>query len=83
MPVVISDEVLEKAGLTEQEARMELACRLFDIGKLALWPAAQLAGMSRVEFEGTLMSREIPIYRPTLEDLEHDVATLKRLGRHP
>jgi predicted HTH domain antitoxin len=83
MPVVISDEVLEKAGLTEQEARVELACRLFDIGKLALWPAARLAGMSRVEFEGALASREISICRPTLEDLEKDVATLKRLGRLP
>ena len=80
MPVLISDETLEEAGLTEQEARIEVACRLFDIGKLHLWPAAQLAGMSRVEFEGELGRRKIPVYRPTVEDLEHDVATLKRLG---
>lgn len=80
MPMVISDEVLEKAGLTEHEARVELACRLFDIEKLALWPAAQLAEMSRVEFEGALASREIPIYRPTVQDIQDDLAALKRLG---
>ena len=50
MPVVISDETLRQAGLTEREAVVEIACRLFDAGKLALWPAAKLAGMSRVEF---------------------------------
>ena len=35
MPVVISDETLKQAGLTEREAVVEIACRLFDAGKLA------------------------------------------------
>jgi predicted HTH domain antitoxin len=51
MPIVISDETLEQAGLTEREALIEIACRLFDVGKLHLWPAAKMAGLSRVEFE--------------------------------
>ncbi len=80
MPVVISDETLEQAGLTEREALVEIACRLFDIGKLHLWPAAKMAGMSRVEFEQELMSRKIPVYRPTIEGLHEDLAALKRLG---
>ena len=50
MPLTLSDELLKQAGMTADEARVEIACRLFDAGKLALWPAAQLAGMSRVEF---------------------------------
>lgn len=78
MPVVVSDEVLEKTGMTADEVRVELACRLYDIGKLALWPAAQLAGMGRGEFEGALMSRQIPVYRPTVEDIEHDLAAIER-----
>ena len=77
-PAGVVSTSLAKAGLTEQEARVELACRLFDIGKLALWPAAQLAGMSRVEFEGELASREIPIYRPTVQDIEDDLAAIER-----
>jgi predicted HTH domain antitoxin len=51
MPVVISDETLRDAGLTEQEALVEIACRLFAAGRLALWPAAKLAGVDRVAFE--------------------------------
>jgi len=81
MPLTISDEVLQSAGLTEEEARLEFACRLFDAEKLSLWPAAQLAGMSRVEFEGELHKRKIPIYRPTVEDLRADLAAFERLDR--
>ena len=80
MPLIISDETLKEAGLTEQEARIEIACRLFDAEKLYLWPAAQLAGLSRGEFEDELHRRKIPIYRPTLEDLRSDIETLKKLG---
>ena len=73
MPLVIPDEVLQQAGLSEREALIEFACRLFDIGKLALCPAAKLAGLSRVEMEGELMKRKIPIYRPTPEDLAEEI----------
>lgn len=80
MPVVISDEVLQQAGLSERDLLIELACRLFDLGKLHLWPAAQLAGLTRVEMEAELMKRKIPVYRPTSEDLANDLAALKRAG---
>ncbi|QDV38359.1 UPF0175 family protein [Tautonia plasticadhaerens] len=80
MPLIISDEELREAGLDEREARIELACRLFDIGLLALWPAAKLAGFSsRAPFEGELRARDIPIYRPTVEDLHEDMATIERM----
>jgi predicted HTH domain antitoxin len=59
---------------------VEIACRLFDAEKLPLWPAAQLAGMTRTQFEDELHKRGIAIYRPTLEDLENDIKTLKDLG---
>jgi predicted HTH domain antitoxin len=80
MPVVIPDEVLREAGLSEREALVEIACRLFDAEKLALWPAAKLAGLSRVEFEDELRLRKIPIYRPTVEDLRKEMAAMDRLG---
>ncbi len=81
MPLMISDEALREAGLTAREAQIELACRLFDVGKLALWPAAQLAGMGRAEFEGELHERKIPAYRPTLEDLARDLETIDHLQK--
>jgi predicted HTH domain antitoxin len=79
MQLVIPDHIVQEAGLSERAVLIELACRLFDIGKLPLWPAAQLAGLTRTEMEGELMERKIPIYRPTVEDLANDLAALERL----
>jgi len=79
MPVVIPDEALREAGLNPRDALVEFACRLFDAGKLTLPSAVRLAAMSRVAFQ-ELRSRRIPIYRPTLKDLEDDMESLKRLG---
>ena len=39
--------MLRQAGLTERNALVEFACRLFDAGKITLWSAAQLAGLDR------------------------------------
>jgi predicted HTH domain antitoxin len=80
MALTLSDDLLQQAGMTADEARVEIACRLFEAGKLALWPAAQFAQLTRVEFEEELHRRQIPIYRPTVEDLKADLATLDRLG---
>jgi predicted HTH domain antitoxin len=80
MPLTLSDEVLKQTGMTAEEARVEIACRLFDAGKLALWPAAKFAQLSRVAFEEELHRRHIPIYRPTIADLEAELETLDRLG---
>ena len=51
MPLVIPDELLHEAGLDEREALVEIACRLFEGGRLTLWSAVKFAGMSRTEFE--------------------------------
>ncbi len=76
MPLVISDETLKAAKLSEREARIEIACRLFDADKLQLWPAAQLAGLSRDEFLSELKARNIPAFRPTWDDVKQDMETL-------
>lgn len=83
MSIVISDKILEQAGLSEQEARIEIACHLFDTGKLALWPAAQLAGLSRGEMEDELISRGIPVYRITSRELAEDLEAIERLRGAP
>jgi predicted HTH domain antitoxin len=79
MPVTIPDEVLQLAGWSEREALIEIACWLFDKEKLRLWPAAQLAGMSRGEFEAELWTRNIPIYRITPEYWAQERRTLEHL----
>jgi len=80
MPLIIPDEALKEVGLSESEARVEIACLLFDAGRLSLPGAARLAELERVEFEKALLQRRIPLYRPTVEDLESDLRTLDRVG---
>ncbi|MBI4602237.1 MAG: UPF0175 family protein [Planctomycetes bacterium] len=79
MPLVIPDDALKEAGLTEKQALLEFACRLCEAGKLALWSAAKLAGLSRGQMEAELLRRMIPIHRPDPQDLADDLATLDRL----
>jgi predicted HTH domain antitoxin len=81
MPLVIPDDILRAAGMNEREAKVEIACRWFDAGKLTIGHAAHLAGLSEVEFEAQLERRGIPRYRYTEEMLDHDVNVLKKLGR--
>jgi len=81
MPILkIPDGLLEQAGLTEHEAIVEFAGRLFDAGKLTLWSAAKLAGLDRGGMEDALMERRIAIYRPQEADLAQDLGTLERMG---
>jgi len=77
MCLEISDSLLDQIGLTPRQAVIEMACWLFDTQRLELWPAAQLAGLSRVEFEAELRSREIAIYRPTVEDVVNDLKAIE------
>jgi predicted HTH domain antitoxin len=81
MPLVISDETLRAAGIDEHEARLEIACRWFDTGKLSFGHAAAFAGLSEIDFEAQLEQRGLPRHRYTAEMLDQDVETLKKLGR--
>jgi predicted HTH domain antitoxin len=77
MTLTIPDDILQQAGISEREALLELAIRLFDTDRLGLSAAGRLAGMDRVHFEIELQSRGIAPYRPTVADVEHDVAALR------
>ena len=78
MTITVPDEVLRQAGLSERDALIEFACRLFDAERLDLFAASRLAGLSRTEMEAELRIRRIPIYRPTLEDIADEEAALKK-----
>ncbi len=80
MPLVIPDEALREAGLSERDALVEFDCRIFAAEKLTLWSASKLAGLSRVSFEQELFSRGIPLYRPDPHDLAEDLAAMDQVG---
>jgi predicted HTH domain antitoxin len=83
MSITISDELLREAGMSDREALVEIACRLFEAGKLTLPLAARLAGVDRGEMEDQLLDRKIPLYRPSLEDYRSDVDALRKLKGNP
>lgn len=80
MPLIIPDDILEQANLTEQQARVEIACRLFQSRTLSLGLAARLAGLGRVDFEEALISRGIAPYYMDQEDWEAERDAVERIG---
>ena len=57
---------------------MDLACGGYAAGHLSRQVAADVAGVSRLEFDTALHSRHIPTF--TEEMLEQDLETLRKLG---
>jgi predicted HTH domain antitoxin len=80
MSVVIPDEILRATGMSEAELLQEVAVLLFQKEKLTLGQASQLAGMSQLQFQHLLASRQIPIHHDVAE-FEDDLRMLRDLGR--
>ena len=76
MSLVIPDETLRHAGMSEAELREEIAVLLFQKERLTLGQASQLAGVSQYRFQRTLGDRRIPVHYG-LAELEEDLKTLQ------
>lgn len=74
-------EIFLALNETEQEItqriKIDLAIRLFKLEKLTIGKAAQVAGLSRIQFETTLSELEIPISNLTIDDIISDTEKLK------
>jgi predicted HTH domain antitoxin len=72
------DEVLlslkEQPAEAAVEFRVAAAMKLFELGKLTSGRAAQLAGLSRVEFLQAAARYRVPAFRLTAEEVEQDAA---------
>ena len=53
-----------------------MAIRLFTTNKLKIRKSAQIAGLSRLEFEKILAENEIPISNISIEDVNSDISKL-------
>lgn len=80
MGLDIPDDVLQAARMSEEELSQEIAILLFQKEKLTLGQAIRLAGMTRLQFQHLLASRQIPVHYDVAE-FEEDLKTLKELGR--
>lgn len=80
MGVMIPDDVLQAARMSEEELKRELAVLLFQQEKLTLGQASRLAGMTQLQFQHLLASRKIPVHYDVAE-FEEDLRILKEQGR--
>lgn len=78
MTLTIQDHLLEEAGVTEQELKLEVAAILYQKGKLSLGKASELANIHKLAFQKELAKRKIPS-NYNEEAFEQD---LKTLGFH-
>ncbi|HEY65905.1 MAG TPA: UPF0175 family protein [Caldilineae bacterium] len=80
MSLVIPEEILQAARISEAELRQEIAVMLFEKERLTLEQASRFAGMSRLQFQHLLASRQIPVHYD-VEEFEEDLRTLRELRR--
>lgn len=73
----IPEEVVSSMGLSREETRRELqkelALALYSRGVCSAGKSAEVAGLTRMEFERLLSERQI-VRNYGVEDLEHDLA---------
>ncbi len=73
----IPEEVLISLKESPQEFSKSIlmlsAVKLYEMGKLSSGRAAQLAGLSRVEFLQSLSRYNVPVFDLSTEELERDL----------
>jgi predicted HTH domain antitoxin len=79
MSLVIPDEVLQAAKITEAELMREIAVMLFQQERITLGRASKIAGLNQIEFQRLLASRDICIHYDVAE-YEADLKSLRESG---
>jgi len=64
--------------LNDKEAKMIFAAKLYEMGKLSLGQAAELAGYSKITFMELLVDYGVPIFNYSPDELDHDLKNAKR-----
>jgi predicted HTH domain antitoxin len=60
-------------GLSEDEAKLLLAIKLYEVGKVSLGKAAKLAGYSKRSFLEILGKYRVPVFAYSPEELREEV----------
>ena len=79
MVIEISDQLIQRSGLSEKDILLAIAIDLFTREKITLASAAKLAGLHQIQFQKELGERQIPIHYD-VKDFENDLETLTELS---
>lgn len=60
-------------GLSEDEAKLLLAIKLYEVGKVSLGQAAKLAGFSKRTFMEMLGRYRVPVFAYSPEELRQEI----------
>jgi predicted HTH domain antitoxin len=71
MSVIITDEDINRSGLSESQFKLEIALHLYAIDIFTLGQAASFCGTTQEKMMEQLGSRKIPVHY-TVEDLNYD-----------
>jgi len=78
MSQIVPQDILQATGMSEEELRQEIAILLFQKQKLTLARASRLAGMTRLQFQHLIASRQIPVHYDS-SDFDEDLQSLREL----
>lgn len=70
-------ELPDNVDLTLKEAGTALAAQLYDLGKLSLGQAADLAGYSKSTFSELLATYNVSIFNYSADEIESDLNNAK------
>jgi predicted HTH domain antitoxin len=79
MSLLISDEILQAAQISEADLKREIAILLFQQKKLGLRKAREVAGIPLIEFQRELASRGIAV-QDDVQAFEAEVENLRTWG---
>jgi predicted HTH domain antitoxin len=74
----ITIDLPDSLDLNDGEARMVFASKLYEMGKLSMGQAAELAGYSKRTFMELLADYGVTIFNYSPEELEQDVKNAQR-----
>jgi predicted HTH domain antitoxin len=77
-PDLLPDSLNMSRSEFEREARVAMAAKLFEMGKLTSGQAARLAGMERVDFLYELRRIGVSTIQISADELTEDVANAQR-----
>ena len=77
-PDDLPDLLGQSAEQFESEMRLLLAAKLYELGRISSGRAADIAGLSRVEFLKALSRYRISVFNLSTQELEEELAAVKK-----